>query len=185
MSKRKQPDSLSVDGKVAVLEQKLFELQSFTHDLVVKNNVASTKSGSVRSTRAFADPLLMKEIEILRTRETELMEKVLELEKRGTPSGSKAKDDLIQELRLENEKLREQLGDTGRQVGNLRLGVKDKTIEALEKALAEAKGTIKSKDAKLQSIEAKVFALEVEAKKAADEAQNEEGAMESFFGGSG
>ena len=64
----------------------------------------------------------------------------MELEKRGIPSANKAKDDLIQELRLENEKLREQLGDTGRQVGILRLDLKDRTIEALEKALAEAKG---------------------------------------------
>ena len=128
-----------------------------------------------------ADPLLLKEIEILRERETELMEKVMELEKRGIPSANKAKDDLIQELRLENEKLREQLGDTGRQVGILRLDLKDRTIEALEKALAEAKGTISKKDVQIKAAESKVFALEVEVKKKVEDTTKDDN-MESFFG---
>ena len=180
MSKRSKPDSSSnADSKTYVLEQKLFELQGYSFDVLVKNSVTATKSGGVRSTRAFADPLLLKEIEILRARETELVEKVVELEKRGVPSGSKAKDDLIQELRLENEKMREQLGDTGRQVGILRLDMKDKTIEALEKALAEAKGTIRNKDALIQASESKIFELEVEVKKKTD--GKEDTNMESFF----
>jgi hypothetical protein len=180
MSKRSKPDSSSSHDKTNTLEQKLFELQGFSFDVLVKNSASATKNGSVRCTRAFADPLLLKEIQILRTRETELVEKVVELEKRGIPPGNKAKDDLIEELRLENEKLREQVGDTSRQVGALRLDMKDRTIGALERALAEAKGTITKKDALIHAAESKIFALEVEIKKKMDDSAKDDN-MESFF----
>ena len=187
MSKRaKTSESSESSTKMGVMENKLFELQAYTYDVLVKNSAYATQAGSVRSTRAFADPLLMKEIEILRTRETELVEKVLALEKRSTPSGNSAKDDLIKELRLENEMLREQMGEIGQQVTKMRMEVKDKHIEALEKALAEAKGANKELQDANHACESKVYKLELALAKAEEEATKNggggEGGFDSVFG---
>ena len=183
MSKRaKTSEAADSSGtKLAVVENKLFELQAYTYDVMVKNSAYATQAGSVRSTRAFADPLLMKEIEILRTRETELVEKVASLEKKAAPSSNTSKDDVIKQLRLENEMLREQLGEVGQQVTKMRMEVKDKHIEALETALAEARGA--NKDA-LDASESKVYKLELALAKAEEEggkAGAEEG-FDSVFG---
>lgn len=186
MSKRaKTSESAdSSSAKLGTVENKLFELQAFTYDVLVKNSAYATQAGSVRSTRAFADPLLMKEIEILRERETELVEKVLALEKRSTPSGNNAKDDLIKELRLENEVLREQMGEIGQQVTKMRMEVKDKHIEALEKALAEAKGANKELQDTKDASESKVYKLELALAKAEDGKSGgaDEGGFDSVFG---
>jgi chromosome segregation ATPase len=188
MSKRAKTSSSSESQaveKAAVLENKLFELQAYTYDVLVKNSAYATQSGSVRSTRAFADPLLMKEIEILRTRETELTEKVLSLEKKkGAPSTTSAKDALIQELRVENEKLREQLGDVGQQVSKLRMDVKDSHIAALEKEVAELKGANKALEGKRAEAEGKVYKLELALAKAEETGKESNKEFDTFFGDS-
>jgi hypothetical protein len=187
MSKRAKTSSSSESQaveKAAVLENKLFELQAYTYDVLVKNSAYATQSGSVRSTRAFADPLLMKEIEILRTRETELTEKVLSLEKKGIPSTTSAKDALIQELRIENEKLREQLGGVGQQVNKLRMDVKDSHIAALENEVALLKGANTALEGKRAEAEGKVYKLELALARAEEGEKEGSKEFDSFFGDS-
>ena len=186
MSKRAKTSesSDSSSTKIAVVENKLFELQAYTYDVMVKNSAYATQAGSVRSTRAFADPLLMKEIEILRTREAELMEKVVMLEKKVSHSNNASKDDTIRALQLENEMLREQLGDIGQQVTKMRMEVKDKHIAALEKALAEARGVNKEMQNAKDASESKIYKLELALAKAEEEggkAEVEQG-FDSVFG---
>ena len=69
-SPNKQSAEATLVQQLALTELSLHDLQIYTHDLIIKNN--ASKHGSVRSTRAFADPLLNLEMKLLRKRETDL-----------------------------------------------------------------------------------------------------------------
>jgi hypothetical protein len=142
--------------KLSLVEQKLFELQAFTYDLLIKNN--PNKEGIVRSTRAFNDPLLNLEINLLRERETSLLETIDELESNARRDN---KDDMIARLRNENEALREQLGEVGHQANIVRLDMKDMHIEELEDALAEAKGTIDKYKKDIDKYQKEIYELKM------------------------
>lgn len=120
----------SNSARVSLLEQKLLELQIYTDDAL------SRKEGSQRSTRAFSDALLNVEMRLMRQREAELVQRVAELE-RGQAPGQQAEE--IRRLNAENEDLRAQCGDKTNQLRALQLEAKDRVIQNLTRALAEAK----------------------------------------------
>ena len=145
MSKRSKTEAIASDKPASqvALEAKLHEIQSYAYDLILKNNMSH--EGSVRSTRAFADPLLNLDMKLMQEREKELAAKVQELEKSLSKSrGSHRDDDEVKGLRKENEELRQQLGEVGQQMRSIQLEIKDKRIEELASALADSRGFIAS-----------------------------------------
>ena len=175
MSKRSKHESGSSssgsgkgDTRVTLIEQKLHELQTFTYDLLVKNN--GRKEGTVRSTRAFADPLLNTEIKLLRQRETDLTHRVAELEwslrsANLGPQHETASADEMRRLRLEGEELRAQLGDMTAQTRLQQLDLKDKVIEKLTRALAESKREVAEGEKAREALTAQVFLLQRQVQK--------------------
>lgn len=183
MSKRSKHDggshgsSHTKSDRASLVEQKLHELQTFTYDLLVKNN--GRKEGTVRSTRAFADPLLNTEIRLLRQREGELSQRVADLEKsKHVPTHA----DEMRRLHAENDEMRRQLGDLGLQTRLQQLDAKDRALERLVLALAEAKREAAELERQKEALATQVFLLQRQLKTsksgAADHAHED---FESFF----
>ena len=124
----------------------------------------------MRSTRAFADPLLATEIKLLRQREAELVQRVADLERERPQQGSSATagSDEMRKLAAANEELRSQMGDITTQTRLLQLDAKDKTIQKLTLALAEAKRQLEDKDKQQESLTAQVFLLQRQLAKSKD-----------------
>lgn len=168
MSKRAKTSESTGDGgkntSQLALESKLHEIQSYAYDLVLKSN--QNHEGSVRSTRAFADPLLNLDIKLMQERERELSSKVQELEKSLSKSrgGSNRDDEEVKTLRKENEELRQQLGEVGQQMTSIQLEIKDKRIEEFASALADSRGFIASLKEEKQTQSTEIMQLKMRIK---------------------
>ncbi len=169
MSKRSKSDSGAAVEKAApqiALEAKLHELQSYAYEMILKNN--NNQEGSVRSTRAFADPLLNLEIKLMQEREGGLTSKIQDLEKSLSRGGRGSHQDndfeLIKGLRKENEELRQQLGEVGQQMRSIQLEIKDKRIEELASALGDCRGFIASLKEEKQAQSTEILQLKMRIK---------------------
>lgn len=163
------------EHRASLVEQKLHELQTFTYDLLVKNN--GRKEGTVRSTRAFADPLLNTEIRLLRQREGELSQRVADLEKsKHVPTHA----DEMRRLHVENDELRRQLGELGLQTRLQQLDAKDRALERLVLALAEAKREAAELEKQNNALSTQVFLLQKQLKSKAT-ANHAHEDFDSFF----
>jgi len=210
-NKRSKPSSASsaslssrTEHRLALTEAKLHELQSFTHDLLIKNN--ANKEGTMRSTRAFADPLLNMEIHLLKQREEEALAKLAEAESSSSGSSSSSGNkkqhqqqqhhhpSLLSKLKADNEEMflaSQDLNNQVRAKAN-QADKKDEDIAQLKRALAEARGVIRQLEEDKEALATQVFVLEQQkhtltaaaaaaAEEAAKAKQGGGGDFDSFF----
>lgn len=152
MSKRSKPEGgnsshTSSSTKLSQVEQKLLELQIFTDDIL---HVHNANNCTLRSTRAFADPMLNIEIKLLQQR-------ISELEKSQNPA---INSEEMKKLASDNEELRTQIGDVSSQMRLQQLEAKDKMIQNLVRSLAQAKKEVIESLSREEALSAQVLLLQ-------------------------
>jgi len=174
MSKRKQGASSSsgdANGEkdrdkhaLVMAEQRLFDVQCYAHDVIAATSALSEGGGIKKSTRAYYDPLLNMEIQLLREREEELLAKIDDLKRGSSQSALPPVSEELNALRRENEELRNQFGDIGRQMQQVRVEMSEARVRELQRALGEANKFIEELRAEKETSASEIFALKARVK---------------------
>lgn len=166
MSLKRKAENMDREGtKLLRVEARLLELQAYAYDVIVSTRVG--KDGATKSTRAFADPLLNLEVEMLRAKEAALTARVNALESTGGKSiAAGAGDDSMEALRRENEELRQHLGEVGQQMQLVRADIQDAKITELSRCLQESNKTIEMLRLEKEAQAGEIFNLKARVKDA-------------------